>query len=352
MKTKVICLDPRFPDLKALGDAAKVLRRGGLVVFPTETVYGLAADFANAEAMRRLRELKDRPEGKPFSILIAQRGLITNYTSMSDPVLYKVLWEFCPGPLTLVVPARDGETTIGVRVPDNLIAAKLVQEAQLTVAAPSANAAGMPPPRTCQEALANFDGRVELALDGGPCRLGRSSTVVDMTVRPPKVLREGAITQADIDQCVTRKTVVFICTGNSCRSVMAEYLLKSMVGDKPVDVYSAGTSVFLQSRASAETLEVLREEGIDAGGHVSRPINSILLKKADLIFVMTRQHLRQVLERVPEVEKRVYLLKEFVDRSSCQDGMDVPDPMGQSRQAYKDCLRLIKEAMHKIVDLI
>ncbi|HQP10540.1 MAG TPA: low molecular weight protein arginine phosphatase, partial [Candidatus Omnitrophota bacterium] len=168
------------------------------------------------------------------------------------------------------------------------------------------------------------------------------------------VLRGGAITQQDAERIINKKTVLFICTGNSCRSVMAEYLLKSVLhGREDVEVLSAGTSVFLQSAASSETISVLAEEGINAAGHLARPMNTILLKKADLIIVMTRGHRNQVLERVPEVEKRVYLLKEFIDRvPGGEENIDVPDPIGKPRYLYKECLKEIKEAIHKIQGLV
>ncbi len=354
MKTEIIEVHPEYPDAGKIAYCARIIRQGGLVIFPTETVYGVAADYSNPQAMQRLSEIKKRPDNKPFSVLISQKGLISNYTSSRETMLYKLIDAFWPGPLTIVVPAKEDGKTIGVRMSDNLIALKLVQESQCTVAAPSANISGNDAPITCEEALEDLNGLVDAAINGGKAEIGRASTVVDLCSGKPNILREGIITQADIESVAHKKTILFVCTGNSCRSVMADYLLKSVLaGRNDIEVLSAGTGVFIQSTASAETITVLRSDGIDATDHLSQPINSVLLKKADLIFVMTRAHRIQVLERVPEVEKRVYLLKEFANiPSGFQMELDIPDPIGRSHQAYKECYAVIKEAVHKIRGLL
>ena len=355
MKTPVIKVHPQYPELDKIAHCAKIVRKGGLVIFPTETVYGIAADYNNPQAIERLRHIKHRDASKPFSVLISQKGLVSNYTSVIDPAVYKLVDEYWPGPLTVIVPTKDGHGSIGIRMPLNIVSLHLVQECQCTVAAPSANIAGRPPPVTCEDALRDLDGQVDVAIDGGPAKIGSSSSVVDLTGDKPKLLREGVITQKDVDEVVRKKHILFICTGNSCRSVMAEYLLKCLLkGRNDVAVVSAGTGVFLRSSASSETLAVLKRRDIDASDHQSQPLNTILLKKSDLILVMTKMHRQQVLERVPDVEKRVYLLREFSDDpvSNTDTNMDIPDPIGKTPQAYEDCMVTIQEAVHKLVKLL
>ena len=354
MKTEVIKIHPEFPELEKIARCAKVIRKGGLVVFPTETVYGIAADFNNEKAMERLREVKKRPEGKPFSIHISQKALLPNYTPMTDPVVYKLIDAYWPGPLTVIVPSHEEGKTIGIRMPDNNIAIHLVAASQCTVAAPSANFSGNPPPSTCEEALKDLDGLVDVAIDGGSAMFGKASSVVDFTQGEPKVLREGAISQEQVDKIAKKKVVLFVCTGNSCRSTMAEYLLKNMTKDRDdVEVYSAGTSVFLRSSASAETISALDKEGIDASLHQAQPVDNILLHKADLILVMTQGHRRQVIERVPDAEQRVFLLREFVQQPTGGEMMyDIPDPMGHPAEAYEECMLIIKSAIKKVAALI
>ncbi len=354
MKTQIVKINPETPETDRIAHCAGVIRQGGLVVFPTETVYGIAADFNNPKAMARLRDVKRRDGDKPFSIHISQKSLLPNYTPIKSPEVYKLIDECWPGPLTVVVPCFEEGRTIGVRIPHHKIALSLVEESQCTVAAPSANFAGNPPPSTCQAALADLDGLVDLAIDGGEAKFGLASSVVDFTKETPVVLRQGPISQADVDRITQKKRVLFICTGNSCRSVMAEYLLKDMLKNTlNVEVVSAGTAVYFHTSASSETLSVLRKEGIDASGHQSQPIGSILLRKSDLILVMTRSHRQQVLERVPAVEKRVYQLREFLQERPGYDGdLDIPDPMGKSFETYEECAAMIKSAVAKLVKLL
>ena len=354
LKTTIVQINPKAPEQDRIIAAARQIHDGNLVIFPTETVYGIAADWANPLAMKRLREVKKRSADKPFSVMISQKELIRNYTSYDAPQLYKLIDKYWPGPLTVIVPADKGASTIGIRIPDHPVALKLVQNAHCTIAAPSANFEGNPPPTTCEEALRDLDGLVDLAVDSGKVDIGTASTIVDFTQDKPTVVRDGVIKQQDVDDVTGKKTVLFVCTGNSCRSVMAEYLLRKMLkGRGDVAIASAGTGVIFPTSASQEAINVLREQNIDAHEHQSQSVTNILLKKSDLIFVMTRSHREQVLERVPGVEKRVYILGEFQNKAIRRESdLDIPDPIGRSHGQYQECALMIQDCLKKVIQLM
>jgi len=174
-----------------------MLRHGGLVAFPTETVYGLGADATNPKAVERLNQVKGRPPEKPYSLHLYQTEQMRPYVSLVPAAAATLIERFWPGPLTIVVPGRDGQT-IGFRLPDHPVARAFLKACGVPVAAPSANRSGSPPPTDAQEVLAALDGSVDCLLDGGPTRFGRESTVVEVVGGRVEIRREGAISRAAI----------------------------------------------------------------------------------------------------------------------------------------------------------
>lgn len=189
------------PQAAIIRRAAEIIREGGLVAFPTETVYGLGADVYNAKAVRRVFEVKKRPLSNPLIVHIAEmKDLLKLGKNVGSDVL-ALARKFWPGPLTLVVKKNpsfpdivtSGGDTVAIRMPDNRIALSLIRSAGIPIAAPSANRFGYPSPTQAIHVAADLVGQIDLILDGGSTELGIESTVVDLTVKPPLILRQGAV---------------------------------------------------------------------------------------------------------------------------------------------------------------
>jgi L-threonylcarbamoyladenylate synthase len=205
MTTELIHINPLHPEPDKIRYAADALKRGKLVVFPTETVYGIGADINNKEALSTLRRLKER-QNKPFSLHIASQGDLKKLNCVVNGAAKKLIKRFWPGPLTLVLPTKSGQrgcqTSVGVRMPAHPVALALLKKAKAVVAAPSANLKAKAPAVTAQQALSDLDGFVDMILDSGKTKVGVSSTVLDLTFDTPKILREGAISKREIEKII------------------------------------------------------------------------------------------------------------------------------------------------------
>jgi len=195
---KIITVNPDIPEAELIKEAADVLKNGGLVAFPTETVYGLGAIHNNKSAIERLFKVKKRPKNKPFSLLISDIDMIKSFGCEVSPVIQYLMEKFWPGPLTLILSVADSNKTVAFRMPDNAVARALIEQSRLPLAAPSANISGNRSPKTAQEVIEDLDGVIDTVLDGGPVALGIDSTIIDATSFPYRVVREGAIPRTSL----------------------------------------------------------------------------------------------------------------------------------------------------------
>ncbi|HKA08462.1 MAG TPA: L-threonylcarbamoyladenylate synthase [Gemmataceae bacterium] len=208
--TRVITVDPVRPDPDALRTAAKVLRAGGLVAFPTETVYGLGANALDADAVRQVFEAKGRPPVNPLIVHVHGESMLRQVVADWPPMAATLAARFWPGPLTLILPKREsvpdlvtsGGSTIAVRTPGHPVAVELIREAGIPLAAPSANRSGEISPTRAEHVSAGLAGRIDLILDGGPTPNGIESTVLDLTTQPPTLLRPGPVGIAELEAVV------------------------------------------------------------------------------------------------------------------------------------------------------
>ncbi len=202
MNTRHYIVDKDKPDFRILDQAAAVLRQGGLVAFPTETVYGLGANGLDPRAVARIFAAKGRPADNPLILHIADGHEVNKLAARVPANAAALMAEYWPGPLTVVlartrlVPdaVTGGLDTVAVRLPDSTVARELIRLAGVPVAAPSANTSGRPSPTTAGDVLADLDGRIDVVIDAGPCGIGVESTVVDCTTPVPTLLRPGGVT--------------------------------------------------------------------------------------------------------------------------------------------------------------
>lgn len=207
-QTKVLKIDePTQPDWESLAVAGEILRSGGLVVFPTETVYGLGANALDADAVASIFRAKGRPSDNPLIVHICRIDQVYDLADDLTVQARRVAEAFWPGPLTLILPKKPcipaqvtaGLDTVALRMPDHPVALALLDIAGVPVAAPSANTSGKPSPTTAEHVLRDLDGKVDMIVDGGSCRIGLESTVLDMTSEPPIILRPGGVSREDLE---------------------------------------------------------------------------------------------------------------------------------------------------------
>jgi len=209
LKTELIKIDVNAPDWdKHLDHAAEVLRAGGLVAFPTETVYGLGANALDANAVEGIYKAKGRPSDNPLIVHIAEIEALQSLVASIPATAPKLMEAYWPGPLTLVMPKSDkipsiitaGLDTVAIRMPSHPIALALIRKAGIPVAAPSANSSGRPSPTLSKHVMEDLNGKVDIIIDGGSSRVGVESTVLDLTTEPPMILRPGGITREQLQK--------------------------------------------------------------------------------------------------------------------------------------------------------
>lgn len=201
MKTQYFTITDPAREGAAVEEAAAILRRGGLLAIPTETVYGLGADGLNEEAVRHIFEAKGRPQDNPLILHIPDASWLARYCKDVPETAYRLAERFWPGPLTMILPKADcvplvttgGLATVGMRCPDHALTRAIIAAAGVPVAAPSANTSGRPSCTTAAHVREDMDGKIDGVVDGGACRVGVESTIIDLTCTPPRLLRPGGL---------------------------------------------------------------------------------------------------------------------------------------------------------------
>ena len=197
-------------DYQKLRYSAEIIKNGGIVVFPTETVYGIGTNGLDKEAVERLYKIKERPLNKPISLLVSDYEMIEKVVKDINELEYKIMKKFFPGPLTIILNKKDivpdivtsGGSTVGIRMPEEEITRKLIEYAGVPIAAPSANISGKPSGIDLQEIVKEFGDKVDYYIDGGKSKIGIGSTIVKVENNTIKILREGSISKKEIEDLI------------------------------------------------------------------------------------------------------------------------------------------------------
>jgi tRNA threonylcarbamoyl adenosine modification protein (Sua5/YciO/YrdC/YwlC family) len=348
--------------------AVQTLAEGKLVVFPTETVYGLAASARRADGVRRIFEAKGRTENVPLALAIRGVEDALDYAPRLGKKALRLARRCWPGPVTLVVDHGEDEGlvrqlpaevrslvapngTVGLRVPAHPTILDVLRMLAGPIALTSVNRSGEAPAIDAQEAVRSLGPHLGLVIDDGPCRYGQASTVVRAGADCFECLREGVVPRSALDRLASM-LVVIVCTGNTCRSPMAEALMRRLVAERlgcqpgeieerGVVISSAGVSASPGGSAAPDAIVTMRECGLDLSKHETQPLNDKLIRHADLILTMASGHRQAILRRWPEAAPRVMNVR--------LDGGDIDDPIGAPAEVYRQCAEQIEAALRERV---
>ncbi len=348
--------------MKWLDKTIRVLRDGGIIAFPTDTVYGIGCDSTNERAIERTYRLKRRARNKPLIIFIpSSDGLnkIASTRTGEAKVLSKNFW---PGPLSLVLKAKKDCTikaedgTVGVRVPDEEHILTILNNYPRPLATTSCNVENSPTLSNSNDVRMVFGNSIDLIIDGVIPEPALPSTVV--SISPPRLLRRGKLSVFEIEKRTgirfppalgIKIGILFLCSANLCRSQMAEGVARKMGCNDNIFVGSAGINAVDGLLPSFFAVQVMQEEDVDISKQVSRRVSRKILYDYDLILCMEEEDRQWIASNYPEVSERVFLITKYGREDL---GEDISDPSGGSIELYRRTRDRIRDEVKRILNHI
>jgi len=338
----------------SISRGAEALKSGGLVVLPTETVYGASGSLTNPQALTKLRALRGDGANKPFTIHLAHPSDAYQYLDPVNEYRERLIRKLWPGPVGLIFevsPERRkavaaelnvAETelyegaTITLRCPDHMVATDVIARFGGPVVLTTAGNSNPGATWRADQAAEELAGKVDLIFDAGPTKYSKPSTLLRVLEGRYEIVRQGVYDERIIERLL-RTTILFVCSGNTCRSPMAEGLARHILLEKlsvtdlelerrGISVISAGSFAMPGAKATPQAVQAAKELGVDLSHHRSRPLTVELIHQADMIYTMGRSHAFQVMALVPSATGKVATL---------DPAGDIEDPIGSDVQTYQ-----------------
>lgn len=367
-------IDPYKPDPAILKETAHTLEAGGIIVYPTDTLYGLGVDAYNKKAVSRLFTIKNRSLNKPVSLMMPHLQLIREIFGIEPPDRVDDLKKMLPGPVTALIANRyqkkipaiekmdqpgTFQEKVGVRIPDHPFCRELTHIYDSPITSTSANLSGKANPLEVSEIIGQLGAKVDMIIDAGPLTPSKGSTIIDLTRDPYLILREGDWSRQQLQSLLDKPVVsrderfiiTFVCSGNICRSPMGMGILHQMLERtkyRPIiRVQSAGTLDVERQMTHPLALEVSAQNGIDLQGHFSQHINEKIIVESQLVICMAQNHINYLHRRYPNHKHKIVLLKQWKRKEELAIP-SVADPIGHSASFFKETYKEIHKEIKRI----